>query len=223
MSSYIVVGGFGNMGLRYGAILRSLGHDVIVDDLELCEDATDKHIAGIIIATPTDTHYKLILEYHKKYPMVPILCEKPISKNMEEVEFLINIPDLNLTMVNQYANASTLLLPTIKNRMSMWDFVHSGKDGLWWDCINIIGLHDDESVPVVLRNKSPNWTCVINGKVLTLDDIDTGYYEMIEDWIFQKPRNWNDMAYILKSHKRVIQYIEAGNDKDRNRNTVQKG
>lgn len=218
MSSYIVVGGKGNMGIRYTSILMSLGHDVYVDDVGMEKDVIpyDK-INGVVIATPTDTHYEIIKKYHNLNASWPILCEKPISKNLDDVMELCEMPDLELTMINQYAYAAQFVPVSVKNKMSTWDFVHSGKDGLHWDCINIIGLHEDASIPVLVRRASPNWTCIINGKILSLDDIDRGYYEMIEDWANQSNgslfdmRQYSDVSYIIKSHKRVKNY-EGEND-----------
>lgn len=209
MSSYVVVGGNGNMGMRYRAILTSLGHHVYVDDVGMKKYAIPyEKINGVVIATPTNTHFEIIKKYHNINSSWPILCEKPISKNMDEIIDLCNMPGLKLTMVNQYCWGSKLVPVLVKNKMSVWDFIHSGKDGLHWDCINIIGMHEDKTIPVVLRRASPRWTCVINGKILTLDDVDRGYYDMIAGWL-NSDHNHSDLSYIYKSHNRVIQYIRG--------------
>ena len=72
-----VYGGDGNMGRRYMYILKFLGVDCYSIDKKndnIFQEDTD----GIIVATPTDTHYEVLWNI-KKYGL-PILVEKPLTK-----------------------------------------------------------------------------------------------------------------------------------------------
>ena len=214
-----IYGGSGNMGKRYGAILLKLEIKYhIIDPMFGYYEPDDIYPDGIIITTPTDTHFDLIIDCHGKFHGVPILCEKPISKDKYEIKELVDIDDLNLTMVNQYEFAINCKPQTVKNGLTLYDFYNSGKDGCFWDTINIIGLHKNKLIPGCIGLKSPFWTCIIDGKILDLHDVERGYYEMIEDWIAslewtdQKKINEKiekDKEYIIESHRRVFKRLES--------------
>lgn len=197
--SEILVGAKGNMGRRYFAILRHLGVRAYQVDLgDPIPDFSD--VNGVIIATPTDSHYSDI----KKYASlgVPILCEKAITKNPDELKEILDM-DLKLAMVNQYefmfpkATKHQKKLPPLSPFRSHYDYWNSGKDGIEWDCINIIGMSKDKPA---LYNRNPIWNCLINGRRLNIADMDKAYIAMIEKWL---DKRYENKEYIEKTHKKV--------------------
>ncbi len=190
MKRIYLVGYNGNMANRYKACLNYLDIDHCGVDLGDVETGAIPDCDGIIIATPTDTHINMIKRYAPFN--LPILVEKPIALD----PFLLN--GGNVHMVNQYAHCGPF--PGGETYYDCW---RTGNDGLAWDCINIIGL--SEKMPK-LNNQSPVWKCMINGKELSLHDIDMSYVKMIDAWT-RNPQSNTD--YILKAHKKVREYLEA--------------
>lgn len=184
------------MGRRYGAILSYLGKEWVGVDAEhnrhFIKDAA-KNSDGVIIATPTDTHASLIhlfIDCGK-----PLLCEKPITKDMGELERLaaeVRAHKTNLQMVHQYKE---LAQPSIG--WSYYNYWNHGKDGLIWDCIQIIALARSE---ISLQEDSPLWKCRINGKALNLADMDRAYIEMMKRWIRSPGQEIAEIQYI---HEKV--------------------
>ena len=178
------------MARRYRACLDYLGIEHCGEDLHDDPTGTVADCDGIIIATPTITHLRLLTEfgdYNK-----PILIEKPIS--LKPFKLL----KANVQMVNQYAFCGPF--PGGETYYNCWN---TGKDGLAWDCINIIGL--SQTMPEI-RNDSPIWKCTLNGKELTLNDIDNSYIKMLDSWIKNPISN---IDYIHKAHEKVREYVKA--------------
>jgi hypothetical protein len=199
----LIVGGEGGMGKRYRAVLNHLqveheSYD-IHEDYEL-EVAADSATAAII-ATPTSTHLDVV---EQLLPFdIPILCEKPFSKNFEQLGDLLGAAkNSQIAMVNQYRFMSI----GAEQLTTRYDYFKSGGDGLIWDCINIIGLAKGE---IILGNKSPIWKCKINGRHLDISEMDAAYVFMISEWL-KNPTY--DHRYILEAHKKVIQMVEANDE-----------
>lgn len=200
-----IVGNNGNMGRRYKAILDFLkipnsGHDKDSGDLE---EGLDK-AEGFLVCTPTERHLKDIEDL--LFLDKPILCEKPLCKSSEELEAFLRKHTKKthlISMVNQYK-----FLPhgdPAALTGTYYDYFKTGSDGLYWDCINIIGLSKKDPV---IRNKSPIWTCIINDLRHDLKDMDSAYIKMLETWLRSDTlpvRDWMsmDMNYALMAHKEV--------------------
>jgi hypothetical protein len=194
----LIIGADGSMGKRYQAILRHLGKEVLCADIEhkakeilsmveLCD--------RVIIATPTETHRYYL---KKLIPMkIPVLCEKPVVKKTNEIAVILNEVEkfgTPFTMMNQYYEISKSLL----DRPSSYDYFRTGKDGLIWDCLQIIGLAQGE---VTLENKSPIWKCTINGETLNFADMDRAYVSFVEKWV--NDRVIQSPEYIFKIHQKT--------------------
>ena len=192
MERVYIVGYNGNMARRYRACLNYLGVHHCGEDVGM-KKGDVRDCDGIIIATPTPLHNMHIRQFAPWD--LPILVEKPISLE----PFILN--GGNVQMVNQYAHTGPW--PGGTTYYNCWN---SGKDGLPWDVINVIGLAEKD---VYVESNSPIWKCTINGKELTLNDIDNSYVKMIDAWV-KNPKPNTD--YILKAHKKVRQYIEANPD-----------
>lgn len=178
--SVLLVGANGSMGQRYQAILKFLDVDCVPMDKQHDEIAL-KYQAGkadaIILATPTGTHCKFIEKFAQFN--VPILCEKPLSKNKDELIDILHLASINnlpLSMMLQYE----ILDDAYGEGLSYYNFFRHGSDGLYWDCLQIIGLARGE---VLIHENSPVWTCRLNGKSISLSDMDLAYVKFVENWM----------------------------------------
>jgi len=173
------------MGRRYQAILTKLGVPYLCKDREtketdlisLLED--DKDIDHVILTTPTDTHYNL-LKLLKNWPDLRILCEKPISKNLNE---LIEIGEwkLDITMMYQYKYVETEENPDARG--CHYVYYNHGSDGLVWDNIQLVGLAEDY---LYLRENSPVWDMNINGKKVKRESVDNAYVKFVDAWLCEE-------------------------------------
>jgi hypothetical protein len=203
MKKVAVVGAKGNMGRRYVLILQQYCDCEVVEiEIDRYRDPSD--CDGIIIATPTFAHYDLI-KFYAKFGK-PILCEKPICKSLDKLKELLALPGIDLSMVNQYAFARLDMFGfsetlAYKGKTS-YNYYSTGKDGLFWDCINIIGLAEYDWE---IRNDSPVWYCQINGWPINRTEIDISYVEMLKAWT---NRNWFNTSYILPAHEKVWKAID---------------
>jgi len=86
-----------------------------------------------------------------------------------------------------------------KNRIgrSHYDYFRHGNDGLVWDCLQIIALA--RSAPL-LRETSPMWSSMINGKALNIAHMDAAYMAYVQAW-FKYPAQ--DMGEIIGIHEKV--------------------
>ena len=186
----------GGMGRRYRAILESLGHEWMGEDLDPTQGRGSLVDAdAVIVATPTSTHGEVlgkILSCGK-----PILCEKPILTDIFELRALMSdavIADARIQMVSQY----DYLIDHKSTGLSSYDYFRTGPDGLPWDCMQIIAAAKSGCT---IANTSPVWECQINGKKLDLNLMDRAYIAMVRDWL-AAPRN--DISRILDAHQKVI-------------------
>lgn len=191
----LLLGHLGNMGTRYRRILEHLGVPYKGYDFgDAYGEGLLDGITHILIATPTETHIPYILAF--KTTGLPILCEKPLTKNLEELEALARdyMPgDSPLQMVHQY----DYLTSAGDEGETVYNYFKTGGDGLHWDCIQIIGLARGA---LEIKNTSPIWDCVINGRRLDLAKMDHAYVEMISNWLASpKP----DLERILSFHRKV--------------------
>lgn len=196
-----IVGILGNMGTRYKTICEYLGHEVYGRDKFFPSKFSPKEADCFIIATPTESHIDDIGEY-SSYGK-PILCEKPLTKDIERLEaleaFLIKTKRKHLvSMVNQYS-----ILSKGGRGTSSYNYFKSGKDGLYWDCINIIGL--SKTAPA-LSNDSPIWDCYINGHRISIANMDRAYLLMIKNWLERPKSNFD---YAKKAHLKVLNILKT--------------
>ena len=196
----LIVGCKGGMGQRYAAIFRSLGVEFLGIDRG---DKIPSGFDSVLIATPTVTHIDLIDTYSEFN--VPILCEKPLSTDLLSALIICDIAEserIELEMVNQYAFAAPM---TTEAGLTYYNYFKTGQDGLYWDTISISALANG---PIEIDNKSPIWSCTINGHPLTLSEIDGAYIAMIEAWLARKTSHLG-IPYIRSAHTKVQRLIEA--------------
>lgn len=192
------------MGQRYATICRHLGYDVMGHDRHDAWAFPEEieRASHIILATPTKQHLtelKRLFEYD-----VPILCEKPFTTNYDELCAFEDKhrPDLAMVqMVNQYE----FMLNDLHTGHTSYDYFKTGGDGLYWDCINIVGLAKGS---ITLNNKSPIWACKINGRLLHISDMDYAYISMIREFIRNPRCNY---SYAKEAHRKVAEWDRRQN------------
>lgn len=195
-----LIGANGSMGKRYQAIFNYLKLDFMPMDQDLSPEAIIERAAAcdrILIASPTHTHVSFLRELlpTKK----PILCEKPVTKDLEElreIHAFCKRAGLTYNMVMQYAQ-----LQYGYSGPSSYNYFRHGNDGLAWDCIQILALANG---PVELKDDSPIWRCRINGIQLDIASMDMAYISMIQKWLIGDLCQTLDE--ILAAHERVIKY-----------------
>jgi len=199
----LIIGSEGSMGTRYKAILKHLGEnfqctDVMHSEEHVLEKA--EKADQIIVCTPTPSHAVIlrnVIPTGKK-----ILCEKPISKSLNELDEIFNLchkHNSNFNMTFQYQEL-------VKNRpyskhLTHYNYFRTGKDGPIWDCLQIIALANGE---VEIKNNSPIWTCAINGYALTIADMDGAYVSFIQKWL--KNEINQDHNQLFKIHEKVEKF-----------------
>jgi len=191
-----IIGAKGNMGRRYRACLHYLRKTILPIDVDNYLTAQYELCDGFIIATPTETHVSIVKDLAKFGK--PILCEKPVSKNLAEIlDLQIICNNIPFNMVNQY---EYLGLDRRKRGHSYYDYYNHGKDGLKWDCIQIIG---QATSTIELRETSPIWKCVINGQPLSISQMDTAYLSMLIHWMEDPGQSF---SRIYDIHKKVSEF-----------------
>lgn len=199
------------MGKRYQAILKFLEQKFVCFDLEHDRLEVLKYcvgVNGVILCTPTDTHAQwlndLITIRCKK-----ILCEKPIVKDPYELFEIYERAkeyEIDIKMMMQY------IYPNLKGvggasgeGESYYDYFRHGSDGIFWDCLQIIGLARGE---VKLYESSPIWRCVINGAPLKIGQMDRAYIWFVGQWLRdllkQEPKD------IIEMHQKVYVMAQGG-------------
>lgn len=201
--SILIIGSEGSMGKRYQAILKYLGQSYKCADLIHDENWVDKIASSstaIIIATPTNTHLKMIRKFSSiPGKNIPILCEKPLVNNKKELKELlyeVKSKKIKLRMMYQYQMLDNMSA----NGQSSYNYFRHGKDGLIWDCMQIISLARGG---VDILESSPIWNCKLNGEELNLSDMDKAYVDYIKFW-FNYPEQ--DISYLSDIHLKTIEF-----------------
>ena len=204
-----LIGSEGSMGRRYQAILNHMDEDFLAyDKIRVSNDEIIERAARcdrIIIATPTETH----VDYLRAFlPLKkPILCEKPVTRGLDEIIDLHAECALNGWSYNMVMQYKELDLPLKTPRQpSHYNYFRPGKpeDGLAWNCMQIVGLANG---PVSLKDDSPIWECVINGHRLSIEGMDGAYIAHIRKFIMGALSQ--PMDEILNIHKKVHAWKEA--------------
>jgi len=197
----LIVGNLGSMGTRYQAICKHLGHEVI--GMDLGHKTPIPPVDRAIIATPTDTHKALCIA--TALTGIPFLCEKPVSKNPEEIEAIIGVCEKNKISTHMVCNwrfAGGEKIFNANEELVEYDYYNTGKDGFSWDMIQLIYL--SKGIPKI-KNKSPIFKAKISGVDIGLDTINNSYIAMIQAWIHFPEFMWT-MEDAYYATKKVIEY-----------------
>jgi hypothetical protein len=216
----LVIGSKGNMGRRYTAILKYLGHEVIGLDLDnfqaifhyekndiTCPNSYEASlkttINRAIIATPIDKHYEWCVWCINN--KIPFLCEKPISKDIDEIKNLMAFSEnagVDGRMVCNWAfiHSYETLLPG-ENGITL-DYYNTGNDG-FWDLIQPVYL----GKKFTLRKKSPAYICTTNGHIVNQYNFDWSYVNMIKKWLENSKEIWS-LPQALEATKKLIAWAK---------------
>lgn len=201
--SVLIIGGKGSIGTRYQAVLRYLDKPFVVADVEHSQAQTlemAKKSDGVIIASPTDSHSDWI---HALSPLrKPILCEKPVCKDLSELSRVLMRVSGDKTPFKMVFQYSIFDDPGSKG-WSHYNYFRTGKDGLVWDCIQIVGLARGR---LELENDSPIWRCILNGKAVDFSAMDAAYIHMMRQW-FREPSH--DPGMIRAIHEKTAALDKA--------------
>lgn len=208
----LVIGSEGRQGARFCAILKYLGVEYEGVDIGLHHGSYFKDYSHAIIATPTDTHLDYI-EWCRIYGIRHILCEKPIDKNPDKIKELINIE--KETKINMVCNWKYALG---NKPIGTYDIHYSnyntGKDGVGWDCIQLIYLANT----LKIDTNTPYFFCQClpadnmgRDEVIELYDIEQSYITMIKHWLEldDKKNDLWDLEDALKATNKVIAWEKA--------------
>lgn len=190
----LIIGSGGSMGKRYCAISKFFGFETIPVDVG---DAIPVDFDRIIIATPTPNHLEQLRRY---IPFnKPVLCEKPVSKELKECEEAVKL-DVNkiVRVVCNWKFTPPVLHYNHSNRI-FYNFYNTGKDGLKFDLCQLIYLSKGTCR---INNLSPTFQCTINDQIVTLHDIERSYLTMFHHWVHCSHLMWN-----LEDGLRMTQHV----------------
>jgi len=195
----IVIGSKGNMGRRYCQILKEMGTDYKGIDLnETISIDNDSEVAGVIIATPTETHYPIYSFIRAQYSG-RILCEKPFTTTILGCRHILS--DNKLFIVNNYQYmVSSPDFPTV-GKNTIYEYYNTGKDGIHLDCVQLYYLAKGK---VEISKNSSIWGCVINGKVMQRQYVDYSYGRMINHFVVGCQHAEYDRIKYYKAHVDAI-------------------
>lgn len=222
----LLLGANGSMGRRYQSILNYLrlpftALDIMQDDFVLELHGAWESCTHVIIATPTHTHVQYIMIAARW--KLRILCEKPICFSSKEIESIFEYyPDIDLSMMMQYSLVLSAQPQLSQRPQSSYSYYNHGKDGLAWDCTQIIALHNGSVGHISLSANSPIWHAKINGETISVASMDGAYFEFVERWVGNdKDQNRlpsMSMGHgLIETHRKVEDYIKYA--KDYNRDT----
>lgn len=211
MKKILLMGSQGSIGRRYSAILKRIGQDACLYDIKSQRRLIDiSDFDHIIIATPTETHVDILIsitDFCHKYscPIPAILCEKPVSTGVLNVIDLI--PDFS--MVFQYGTFFDKkeydnLEWSQGDYVSSYSYYDTGKDGIFWDLIQVIGLHKGNIDSLYVSTDSIVWDCTVNNKRLCMQEMQLSYLKMIQDWLSGERLLTKEQ--IKRIHQKVYEY-----------------
>lgn len=205
-----IVGSEGSMGRRFYTILKYLKEDLIIRTDPSYEGAnkTCGYMDTVIVATPTDTHFEVVWDLLGRHGMRRILCEKPVCKNPEHILALIDrarFYGVDVRMCCNWKYAINLALTraqkiAVEGEMEIeYNYYDSGKDGFFWDCIQLIHL----AGRFKYDRTRPAFEAKVNGIDVTLEHIHASYVLMVSEWLHgDKGKLWS-LEDALKATKKV--------------------
>lgn len=202
----LVIGGNGSMGRRYVAILKHLKEDVYFVDNEFTSYQLLPCFDAFVVATPTSNHFpmlKMLASLGK-----PVLCEKPLCQRgleIEDIERRAIQSNTDIRMVCNWKYAINLAMTraqkiAVEGEMEIeYNYFDSGKDGFFWDCIQLIHL----AGRFKYDRTHPAFEAKVNGIDVTLEHIHASYVLMVSEWLHgDKSKLWN-LEDALKATKKV--------------------
>jgi hypothetical protein len=170
-------GADGRIGSRYRAILKHIGQAYI--PIEKDDEINPEKWTHAIIATPTDTHFE-IGEFIESLG-IPYLLEKPATKDLIEAQRMSLWK--NGFIVNNYQFA----IPEAKS--IEYNFYNTGRDGLKWDCCQLIYLADQYKAKLKIKRESPIWTLAVDDELIPYRQVEYSYIQMMNAFLDEEIEN----------------------------------
>ena len=209
----LIIGNKGNMGSRYAACLNYLGEGF--DGIDLGEVSI--HLSNrAIICTPTESHLSLMKKMNRAG--INFLVEKPIATT-SYYDVYMGVKDITVDarMVCNWEFAINMVLTGHRDTMVKgntrveYDCYNTGKDGVAWDCIQLIHLAGPKNISI--KTKSPVMECKVyteknpKGYEITTRHIEESYVCMLSSWLNCPEQLWG-MPEALQAHMEVLEYME---------------
>lgn len=198
----LVIGSNGNMGRRYMVILKYLGVESVGIDLGMNFEIAMQSFDRAIIATDTPAHQVWVESMIHRG--IPFLCEKPISKDLGFLDWLKH-KSAEGRMVSNWAFVKPGQILSPGKHEIEYDCYNTGKDGLAFDCIQLI--HLAKGFPK-LQTDCPTFKASIDGELITLDAIADSYVTMIKTWLTEPEKLWN-LEEAKKATEKTLSYMES--------------
>ena len=174
----LLLGHLGSIGRRYAAILNHFGIDWVGHDTRMNEgDIPWGKVDSTIIATPTATHGDLAWTSIEKG--LPTLCEKPLSKSLDECMGLDQLEDTKKVPGFVVCNYKYVVRSHAQRPNIVYDYYNTGKDLVWWDVCQLVYLDPH----CTIRTRSPIWTMTVNDKTVVHEDVERSYATMVLDFL----------------------------------------
>jgi len=191
----LLIGGQGNIGQRYQAILRHLEIPFLVHDIDAERDLHEIAFEKAIICTPTPTHMEYVHLLMKMDKM--FLCEKPLTMDpMDEVK-----PYKRGFVVCNYKFVAHNHGPVVS---VFYDYYKTGNDGVLWDCCQLIYLDPDCEICTT----SPIWTLAINGRPQPYRNLELSYVQMIKSFCWNNGKELWSLEDGMKMRDAVLDWME---------------
>jgi hypothetical protein len=133
---------------------------------------------------------------------IDFLCEKPISKSVEQIENLKMLCERNGIDGRMVCNWEFLyngMMTRGKNVIHL-NYYNTGKDG-FWDLIQPVYLANNFH----LSKDSPVYNLSVNGEYFSQKDFDLSYVVMVREWLTNPDALWG-MSDAIKATQKVIEW-----------------
>jgi hypothetical protein len=167
----LIIGGKGSIGRRYQAVLKHLKRPFEIYDLG--DELPVGNISHVIITSPTEKHLEHVL-MAMRYDC-PILCEKPLSMDLNSAKKIAKLP--NVYVVNNYAYV------TRDAKSIRYDFYNTGRDGFIWDLCQLVYIAKKNNAHLNIKRSSYTWTLIVDDEPVPYSMIEYSYRKMIQDFL----------------------------------------
>jgi hypothetical protein len=184
----LIIGNEGSTGKRYEKIIRSLGHQITGYDIKELGH-TIPNCDRAIIASPTLTHIHYARYCQER--RIHYLVEKPACSSVYDVD------EMTGCMVNNWCFVFDHITLLPGSHKIFYRNNYTGTEGYWFDTCQLHILSDRTGSIIKRRG---GFDTTIDGRVVTLKDIEDSYVRMIKSWLNDDGRVWrvSDIADKLK-------------------------
>lgn len=185
----LIIGAAGQIGTRYRHVLNYLGRGFISHDINFIQDTLPREVfithkllkdwrhLPVLVCTPSHTHYKTVkrlmdLGYTK------FLVEKPVftegTHYYEALDWRLDGISIHAAMNYKELDDKT------SEGFTVYKNFYAGKEKTKWNLFQPVALARGD-IEIDLR--CPIWTCYLNGKKISLEQINQSYLEMIKKYL----------------------------------------